>query len=78
MKMHFKTKFSMKDKNLAKIFTFFVVETPVSNISYRSVTFKERNINMKRLTHDIKNEIEGFKAELEKTKSFMEVKLLTM
>ena len=61
IKMEFNTRYNIKDKNIAKIFTFFVIETPVSNVSYRSVTFKERNINMSKLTHDIKNEIEDFK-----------------
>lgn len=62
IKMEFNTRYNIKDKNTAKIFTFFVIETPVSNVSYRSVTFKDRNINMSKLTHDIKNEIEDFKS----------------
>lgn len=61
IKMEFNTRYNIKDKDTSKIFTFFVIETPVSNVSYRSVTFKERNINMSKLTHDIKNEIEDFK-----------------
>ena len=55
IKMEFNTRYNIKDKDTSKIFTFFVIETPVSNVSYRSITFKERNINMSKLTHDIKN-----------------------
>lgn len=61
MKTDFKSRFNLRDKNLAKIFTFFVIETPVSNVSFRCVSFKERNISMIRLTGSIKHEITDLK-----------------
>lgn len=61
MKTDFNTKYNITDKNTARIFSFFVIETPVSNVSYRAITFKERNIDMKKLTSCIKKEIIGFK-----------------
>lgn len=35
--------YSFDDKNFCKIFDFFVLKTPVKEVSYKGITFKKRN-----------------------------------
>lgn len=51
----FDSSYSFANKNFAKIFSFFVIETPVENISRRGISFEERNLDLKKLINKIKN-----------------------
>lgn len=35
----FNSKFNLTDKNFARIYRFFVIETPVEGISHRGISF---------------------------------------
>ncbi len=50
----FKRDFSFKNDRFAKIYRFYVIETPVSGTSYRGKTFKEYGINMTSLNAALK------------------------
>ena len=50
----FNGKYSFEDKNFAKIYSFYVLETPVSGVSVRGTTFKKRGINMNSLNAEMK------------------------
>lgn len=50
----FDSKYSFSDKNFSRIYSFFVIETPVENVSKRGITFGQRKIDMKKLNNKIK------------------------
>ena len=51
---NFNTKYSFSNKNFSKIYSFFVIETPVENVSKRGITFKQRKIDIIKLNNKIK------------------------
>ena len=55
-KWAFKNNYSFEDKNFARIFKFYVIETPVSGVSARGTSFKERGVNMISLCAAMKRE----------------------
>ena len=56
VKWIYKNKYSFEDKNFAKIYTFYVIETPVSGVSARGKPFKERGVNLFSLCAAMKRE----------------------
>ena len=48
--------YSFKDDNFARIYRFYVIETPVSGVSARAKTFKFRQVNMNSLNARLKKE----------------------
>lgn len=38
--------YSFTDENFAKIFSFFVIECPVENVSVRAITFEEKKVRL--------------------------------
>nr|MBQ6241781.1 hypothetical protein [Lachnospiraceae bacterium] len=49
----FDTNYSFSNKNFAKIYQFYVVETPVENTSMRGKTFNSRSCNVLKLYHEL-------------------------
>ena len=56
VKWAFKSKYSFANKNFARIYQFFVVETPVPGVSMRGKSFKVRGCNMRKLNSALKKE----------------------
>lgn len=56
IKWNFNRTFSFKDEQFAKIYRFYVIETPVRDVSARGKTFKSLEINMKSLNAALKRE----------------------
>ena len=54
IRWNFMQNFSFLNRNFNKIYRFYVIETPVAGTSYRSITFKERGINLKKLNASLK------------------------
>lgn len=46
--------YSFSDEQFAKIYSFFVIECPVENVSMRGISFAERKINLSALNKKIK------------------------
>ena len=62
-------KINLSNKNLAKIFEFFVLKCPVDKISKRSVTFDDLKINQSSFCSVLKKEIPVFKINWETMES---------
>lgn len=45
-KWKFDSKYSFGDENFARIYRFYVIETPVEGVSVRGTTFKEKKVSM--------------------------------
>ena len=45
VKWNFNGNFSFSNNNFARIYRFFVVETPVEGVSQRGISFKQRPAN---------------------------------
>lgn len=56
VKWSFKREFSFENERFARIYRFYVIETPMLDISYRGESFKKRGINMNSLNADLKRE----------------------
>ena len=56
VKWSFKREFSFKNDRFARIYRFYVIETPVSGTSCRGKNFKDRGINMNSLNAALKRE----------------------
>jgi len=52
----FNSKYSFNDQKFAEIFDFYVLRTPISNISKRGISFKERSIDVGVLVRILKKE----------------------
>lgn len=50
----FNSKYSFSDKKFAGIYDFYVLRTPVSNVSKRGVSFKDRSIDVGALVRNLK------------------------
>ena len=72
IKWNFNSKYNFSNRNFAKIYSFFVIESPVEGASVRGKTFKQRNINLRSLHNSIKNKIPSLK-ESWKTASAKEI-----
>lgn len=62
IKWKFSSKYDFSDKNFARIYSFFVIESPVNGVSVRGITFKELKINKKSLVSRIKKRIPNLMA----------------
>lgn len=49
------SKYSFGTKNFARIYKFFVIETPLKDVSQRGISFEERSIDKSELLNMIKN-----------------------
>ena len=56
VKWKFDGNYSFKDERFARIYRFYVIETPVSGVSARAKTFKYRQINMSSLNAALRRE----------------------
>ena len=56
VKWKFDGNYSFKDERFARIYRFYVIETPVSGVSARAKTFKYRQINMNSLNAALRRE----------------------
>ena len=56
VKWKFDNNYSFKDERFARIYRFYVIETPVSGVSARAKTFKYRQINMNSLNAALRRE----------------------
>ncbi len=56
VKWDFKNNYSFEDKNFARVYRFYVIETPVVGVSARGKSFKERGVNMISLCAAMKRE----------------------
>lgn len=56
IKWTFNGNYSFADKRFARIYRFYVIETPVSGVSARGKSFGSRNINLKYLNSTLKRE----------------------
>lgn len=73
LKWKFDGDFSFADENFAKIYRFYVIETPVCDVSARGKTFKERQVNMVSLCAALKRETPFLKEKwLSKSKKEVE------
>lgn len=54
-KWEINSKYSFGAKNFARIYRFFVIETPLKDVSQRGISFEERNILVNELRSMIKN-----------------------
>lgn len=54
-KWEINSKYSFGTKNFARIYRFFVIETPLKQVSQRGISFEERNIDTNELRNMIKN-----------------------
>lgn len=54
IKWNFNDDFSFSNKEFARIYRAFVVETPVENVSHRGITFKQRSWNLNSLNAALK------------------------
>lgn len=65
IKWEFKNKYSFSNKNFSKIYDFFVIKSPISGVSVRGISFKDRNINLINLCAYIKRESVSLKNKWE-------------
>ncbi len=56
VKWNFVSKYSFSDCEFAKIYKFYVIETPVKGVSNRGRSFIDRKINMTELNNRLKKE----------------------
>ena len=56
VKWSFNGNYSFSDSKFAKIYGFYVIETPISGVSQRGKTFKDRKINLMDLNKQLKSE----------------------
>lgn len=56
IKWKFDGNYSFKDEEFARIYRFYVIETPVSGVSARAKSFKFRQINMNSLNASLRRD----------------------
>ncbi len=58
---NFDSKYTFTNKNFAKIYSFFVIESPVEGTSKRGITFKQRNTDLNSLSACMKRDVPPLK-----------------
>ena len=63
IRWNFDSRYSFSNDNFAKIYRFFVIETPVEGVSQRGKSFEQRGWNLKSLNAAIKRSTSFLKSE---------------